>query len=184
MITTFTVSDKGPVQLLVKDEAGRILQEIPEVVTSRRISGTIMKSRRHLYRLIKKGLLAPVAKFSGELFFDKRDLDRLKSNAGKRWAALPHSMAPLFPEYDLQRLHLDRDTDLILSRILEQGNSEEINWATRHYSLKRRRAFLRTQGDRLLTPRTRNYWSWLWGVRTASKSPEWRKIGQKLGGIS
>ncbi len=182
MNTIFRVSERGGNSLRILDEGGRLLRDIPRVVTSGEACRRLHRSRRHLYRCIRRGWLRPVAKFSNELFFDVEDVSRLQK-APRRHASPPASMTALFPEYEIQSLHAERDADLILSRILERGSFAEVRWALRHYSKGRRRRFLKRVGPRLLSARAQRFWSWLWGVRAGSYPHAWRKAGFGPGGI-
>ena len=184
MNMTFTVAADGTTSFESKNEQGEIIRSIPKILNTSETIRILKKSRRHLYRLIGRGLLQPVAKFSGELFFDQADIDRLGSARKKRWGALPSSFSPFFPEYDIRTLHLDRDAHIILSRLLERGSRKEIIWARRQYPPVRWKKFLKQDGFRLLSPRTARYWSWLFGVKGETKTQGWRVQGRTWGGVS
>jgi len=179
----FEVAEKGPVHLRTMDDEGRVIREISCALRMSEACRWLGRSRRHLYRYVARGWLQPVAKFSGEFFFDKKDLEAYRRGNRDRRASLPVSMAFLFPEYDLRSLQPDRDADLVLSRILERGTSRDIQWALRHYSLARRRLFLKTQGPRLLSARAFHFWTWLWNGERPVNGPAWRNLGRALGGV-
>ncbi|MCB4756841.1 MAG: helix-turn-helix domain-containing protein [Elusimicrobia bacterium] len=185
MNTIFEVHEGGSVHVRLCDAGGQLVRDIPEAMTLREACRALQRSRRHLYRAIQRKWLEPVAKFSGEFFFDKQDIERLKPAAKRRWNSVPPSLRPLFPEHDLKNLHLERDANIILSRILERGTGADVRWALRHYSRAQRRSFLETQGERLLSPRAFHYWGWLWGSpHSSAKIPSWRNKGLALGGAS
>ncbi|MBI5822775.1 MAG: hypothetical protein HZB18_02015 [Chloroflexi bacterium] len=84
---------------------------------------------------------------------------------------IPIGLKPYFQEYDLARLDIARDANLIIQRILEFGTWDEIRWAFDIYHSKRIRLFLREYGERWLKPVTFNYWRKLLGIRRWRKSP-------------
>lgn len=187
----FEFSEKGPIRLQVREEEGHLIQEIPEVFPTGEACARLGRSRRHVYRYVARGWLHPVVKFSGELFFDAREVKALESarpasrpKSPARRPSVPRRLKPLFPEYDLQTLEPNRDADLILSRILERGDAPALRWALRYFSRKRRCQFLKTQGQRLLSDRALRFWSWLWRVSPLPGGPAWRRGGWRLGGVA
>ncbi|MBI3292215.1 MAG: hypothetical protein HYZ73_05345 [Elusimicrobia bacterium] len=180
----FEFSDKGPVRLQVQEPEGHRVQEIPEVLSSREVCTALKRSRRHIYRYIERQWLHPVVKFSGELFFDAREVQALAVPTRQRRYTLPRRLRILFPDYDLASLQLDRDADLILARILERGDQSDIQWMLRHVPRERCRLFLQTQGHRLLSDRAWRFWRWLWRVPCPAPHPSWRKAGYRLGGTA
>ena len=84
---------------------------------------------------------------------------------------IPGGLKPYFQEYDIARLDIPRDANLIIQRTLEFGTWDEIRWLFEIYRSKRVRLFLRERGERLLKPVTFNYWRELLGIRRWRKSP-------------
>ncbi len=84
---------------------------------------------------------------------------------------IPIGLKPYFQEYDIARLHIVRDANLIIQRVLEFGTWDEIRWLFETYRSKRIRLFLRAYGERGLKPVTFNYWRKLLGVRRWKKPP-------------
>jgi len=84
---------------------------------------------------------------------------------------IPDGLKPYFQEYDLKRLDMTRDANLIIQRVLEFGTWDEIRWLFETYRSKRIRSFLRERGERMLKPVTFNYWRKLLGIRRWKKSP-------------
>lgn len=84
---------------------------------------------------------------------------------------IPDGLKPYFQEYDIARLDITRDANLIIQRVLEFGTWDEIRWLFKTYRSKRIRLFLRQYGDRSLKPVTFTYWRKLLGVRRWRKSP-------------
>ncbi|MDL1941385.1 hypothetical protein FBQ99_03455 [Chloroflexi bacterium CFX2] len=84
---------------------------------------------------------------------------------------IPARLKPYFQEYDVAQLDIVRDANLVIQRVLEFGNWDEIRWLFSTYRSKRIRLFLREHGERWLNPVTFNYWRKLLGVRRWKKSP-------------
>jgi hypothetical protein len=84
---------------------------------------------------------------------------------------IPAGLKPYFQEYDITRLDITRDANLIIQRVLEFGTWDEIRWLFKTYRIKRIRLFLRERGERMLKPVTFNYWRKLIGIRRWKKSP-------------
>src|SRR5258708_31995678 len=180
---TFTVAEDGTVTFQERDPERGGLTKPRRVISATEAARLLRRSRRHLYRWIHRGWLRPVASFAQQHFLDLADVQALRrSQRSMRTPSLPPRLSPLFPEYDGRRLHLDRDADVILSRILERGDPAAVHWAQRHFALSRRKQFLRRQGARLLSPRTFHFWRWLWRVPRRSHQ-NWRQPGRELGGL-
>lgn len=179
----FTITDEGMAGLRVLDEADAVVRDIPRVWTMREAGRHLNRTQRHLYRYVQRGWLRPAAKFSGEFFFDPSEVKLLKKRARKRVNQLPSWLAPLFPEYDIENVHLDRDADLILSRLLDRGDGRAARWVLRHFTKNQRRDFLRRQGRRLLSKRSLGFWCWLWNTPVPRENVEWREKGLGPGGI-
>ena len=84
---------------------------------------------------------------------------------------IPTALKPFFQEYDISRLDVTRDANLIIQRVLEFGTWDEIRWLFELYRSKRIRLFLRRHGERWLKPVTFNYWRKLLGIRRWKKHP-------------
>jgi len=84
---------------------------------------------------------------------------------------IPAALKPYFQEYDIARLDVTRDANLIIQRVLEFGTWEEIRWLFEMYRSKRIRLYLRKYGERGLKPVTFNYWCKLLDVRRRKRSP-------------
>ena len=84
---------------------------------------------------------------------------------------IPIGLKPYFQEYDIAKLNITRDANLIIQRVLEFGTWDEIRWLFEIYRSKRIRLFLRTYGERWLKPVTFHYWRKLLGIRRWKKSP-------------
>jgi hypothetical protein len=84
---------------------------------------------------------------------------------------IPAGLKPYFQEYDIARLDIGSDANLIIQRVLEFGTWDEIRWLFTTYRSKRIRIFLRAYGERWLKPVTFNYWRKLLGIRKWRKHP-------------
>src|SRR5258708_5087446 len=104
----FEVPDEGAIRLRVLNDDGSPAQDFPRVLRMTDACRWLKRSRRHLYRYVARGWLRPVAKFSGEFFFDVKDLESYQRGPGPRRASLPGRMAALFPEYDIRTLQPER----------------------------------------------------------------------------
>ncbi len=138
------------------------------------------RSQRHLYRLMERGWLRPVAFFANQHFLDLSEVQALVVRHRARAASVPQRLAYLFPEYDARALEPRRDANLILSRILERGDRKALRWARAHYGLRLIKECLAGPGARLLSERTYHFWCWLWKVPPAPHR-DWRAPGRTLG---
>lgn len=184
MITRIEWATDGPVHLQVLAEDGTILTDVPSVMTLREAARILKKSRRHLYRYIVRGWIKPLAKFSGEFFIDPSQVTKIKEHNISRQTALPPRLAPLFPDYDLRSLHLTRDRNLILTRVLERGSSIDIRWLKKRFSSKAIKDFVKTEGSSRLSPQAQRYWELITEVKSTEKSRPWQEVGRQLGGAT
>ncbi len=84
---------------------------------------------------------------------------------------IPIGLKSYFQEYDIARLDITNDANLIIQRVLEFGTWDDIRWLFATYRSKRIRMFLRGYGERWLKPVTFNYWRKLLGIRRWKKHP-------------
>lgn len=84
---------------------------------------------------------------------------------------LPDRLWPHFQEYDPNSLDLERDANLVIQRVLEFGNWNELRWLFRLYGKPRISAYVRQYGERGLSRVTFNYWRKLLGIRKWRKAP-------------
>lgn len=84
---------------------------------------------------------------------------------------IPPIIQSYLQEYDLAKLDPKRDADLLIQRVLEFGDWEEVRWLIRTYGVARIRQFLRRRGERWLRPVTFNYWRKLFRLRKWEHSP-------------
>ena len=95
----------------------------------------------------------------------------MKTSLESTPARLPDRMRPFFQEYDLEDIQITRDADLIIQRLLDEGDWEDARWLFQQYGKVRVRRFLIERGERWLQPVVFNYWRKLLGIRKWNKSP-------------
>lgn len=185
MAYRLSADDQGRVNFEEWDPELHKFKEPRRVISAAEAARLLKRTRRHLYRLIQRGWLHSVVIFANQHFLDWEEVQALRQKRfSSRTPSLPKGLAHLFPEYDRRGLQLERDADLILSRILERGDPLALRWAHRHFSRSRELQFLRRQGRRLLSPRALHFWSWLWRQPRIPRSQGWRRSGHALGGIA
>jgi len=84
---------------------------------------------------------------------------------------IPERLKSYFQEYSLDQLDTKRDANLVIQRILEFGNWDEIHWLFELYGSRRIRRFIREYGERWLKPVSFNYWRQLLRIRRWRTSP-------------
>lgn len=84
---------------------------------------------------------------------------------------LPERLKIYFQEYNPDQLELKRDANLVIQRVLEFGNWDEIRWLFELYGARRIRKFIRQYGERWLKPVSFNYWRKLLQIRQWKSSP-------------
>ncbi len=184
MMTRIEWDDKGAVRLVTLDDQGVILTNIPGIVTLRDAGRILKKSRRHLYRYIERGWIVPLAKFSGEYFLDPRDIVRLKEKSSARQSSVPSRLAPYFPDHDLKSLNLNRDMNLILTRLLERGTSSDLRWLKKRIPAGKLKEFIKSEAHKHLSSRALGFWQLLEGVSPSKQGAlSWKDMGRHLGGV-
>jgi hypothetical protein len=84
---------------------------------------------------------------------------------------IPENLHPYFQEYDVKQIDLAEQADLVIQRILEFGDWEDLRWLFFTYRVKRVLLFLKQHGERWLCPPVFNYWCKLIRIRKWQKSP-------------
>ncbi len=87
---------------------------------------------------------------------------------------LPQSTKWLFPEYEFARMNLDEYVGVIIERILNRGEQEEIVWVFEQYGRYRVTQWVRQHGYRLLDYDRFVYWRSALGIKRY-KVPPWEK---------
>lgn len=119
---------------------------------------TLHRSRRQVYRYLASGDLITAGKMLGQCLVEQDSVARLSGSPMAR-QPVPCRLQRLFPEYDLVRLNVGRDRDLILSRVLESGSLEDAKWAFQRYGAPAIARFLKAEGSRQLSSRSLRLWS-------------------------
>ena len=123
-----------------------------------------------MYRYLREGRLASAGKFLGEWLVDVRGTEWFGGTRVKRPVPLPAAARPLFPEYDMSRLHPVGDAAVIVPRIMESGGHEAIRWLLRTYTRPWLAAWLGREGWRL-GPRSAGFWGKMLHVRPSRVRP-------------
>lgn len=71
---------------------------------------------------------------------------------------IPPGLKAYFREYDMVSLDFKRNANLIIQRILEYGDWDDVRWLFKLYGTRRVRSFLRQFGERWLRPVSSYYW--------------------------
>jgi hypothetical protein len=85
--------------------------------------------------------------------------------------SIPGSTLPFFQEYDFERLDPERDSDLVIERLLAYGNRDEVRWLLLQYGQARIQNWLFESGSRLLPRRRYRLWCVLLNVIETKREP-------------
>ena len=85
---------------------------------------------------------------------------------------LPMSTAWLFPEYNFATMDVRKHRYVIMERILEHGNWNEINWLFEQYHTRSVRAWMRRWGFRALSRQSFALWKLVLNIRRFD-APAW-----------
>jgi hypothetical protein len=88
---------------------------------------------------------------------------------------IPKTIMPFFQEYNFAVLDLERDIELILERVLQNGNREEVRWLLHYYGNKRVKQWIAVTGSRRLSKRRYHLWCVLLDVKETLRktNPIW-----------
>jgi len=78
--------------------------------------------------------------------------------------SIPETTLPFFQEYDFDCLDPERDSDLVIERLLAYGNQDEVHWLLRYYGQARVQRWLSEAGTRRLPQRRYRLWCVLLNV--------------------
>ena len=162
-----------PISAMKMGGAGEVLRKADRVWTLSEFCRRSGKSRRQIYRDIKDGKVHPLSKFLDDWLVEPAELARILPP--------PADLASLMPEYDLAALDLDRERELVLSRVLRFGGRQRLRWAFSFYGPGLIKDFVAQRCAALLDPRSARFWCLYFGVRAASALPSRRK-GRRWGG--
>lgn len=142
--------------------------------TASQVGEKFKKTKRQIYRYIKSGKLVPFAKILGEWLFSAEEIEKLAKYKMFKMRKINKSMKWLFPEYEFSKLESDFDSELIITRILERGDTKSVLWMIKSYPLGLIIDVIKNKAVRVLSDKSLNYWCWLFKI----KKPEglsWRK---------
>ncbi len=128
--------------MLTVEEASRILNLHPQTV----------------YRKIKRGEI-PCHYIGKTIRINEADLGR--HSGPSRNTVLPESLQHLF--WDTSRSTLTSSDDVVIERILDQGDLGAIRWLLENCARSDIISFLRTKGRRRLSNKSLNFWSAYFG---------------------
>jgi hypothetical protein len=86
--------------------------------------------------------------------------------------SLPPAARRLFPHYDERSLDLQHSRSLILSRLLEDGDGEDLVWLTANVPEAEIAGWFGRHGGRQLSARSRELWRVLLGCEPGPVHPE------------
>jgi uncharacterized protein DUF6922 len=84
---------------------------------------------------------------------------------------IPAGLITHLQEYDVAKLDVERDSNLVIQRTLEFGTWEEVRWLVQRYGAPHIRSWLRQWGERQLSRVAFNYWRKFARVRKWRRSP-------------
>lgn len=89
--------------------------------------------------------------------------------------SIPETTRPFFQEYDPEHLDPERDSDLVIERLLAYGNREEVRWLLAQYGPPRVQGWLSESGLRRLPRRRYRLWCVLLDVAESPRkhAPIW-----------
>jgi hypothetical protein len=85
--------------------------------------------------------------------------------------SIPESTLPFFQEYDFERLDPQRDSALVIERLLAYGNRDEVRWLLQTYGQARVQGWLSESGSRRLPRRRYRMWCVLLNVAETLREP-------------
>jgi len=153
------------------------VEAVREVLTLTEAARRSRRSRRQLYRDIASGRVRALGRFGREWLVAGSSLPP------PRGRGLPGALGPLFPEVPIGRLDPVREQPMVLARILEGGNREEVRWALRRYGRPALVRFLREDGPARLSPKALLFWGLTFKTKTSGPARDWREAGRRLWGV-
>lgn len=85
---------------------------------------------------------------------------------------LPGSLEWLFPEYDFNQMSLQSHQGVIIERVLEKGNWEQVRWLFKAFGEEAVAEWVRKHGFRLLSKRSFALWKLALDIKDFN-APEW-----------
>lgn len=91
-------------------------------------------------------------------------------------AALPATIRIRFPGYSEAALHDPAHRAFLATRLMEEGSGEELRWLLATLGAGTLASLLARRGGRLLSRRSRAFWSRVLGVASSSPHPLAREL--------
>ena len=84
--------------------------------------------------------------------------------------ALPSFLQPYLASYNLSKLDIEKDKKLIITEILNKGDSQALKWLTRHYSKKDIKSTIELPIRGSWLKPTLDYWLKIFGIKKSDKT--------------
>ena len=78
--------------------------------------------------------------------------------------SLPGRMKPFFWDYPFRRLRIDKDRDLVIARLLDQGDWEAVKWLRTRLPDRDLKSWLLSHRGAGLSPRKLRFWELVLGL--------------------
>ena len=85
--------------------------------------------------------------------------------------SIPGTSLPFFQEYNFEHIDPERDSDLVIERLLAYGNRDEVRWLLKHYGQARVQGWLSESGMQRLSRRRYRLWCVLLNVAETLRKP-------------
>lgn len=79
--------------------------------------------------------------------------------------AVPKFLQPYLASYDLTKLDLKRDKDIIITELLNKGDGEALKWLVNRYSKTEIKKFVISPMRGMWLKSTLNYWLKVFGIK-------------------
>jgi hypothetical protein len=83
---------------------------------------------------------------------------------------LPQSIKSLLWSYDTEKIDLSLNKDLVISQVLNLGNSEATNWLFEYYDIENIKSVAQKIPSGQWNKKSLNYWSLILGIKPQDKS--------------
>ena len=84
---------------------------------------------------------------------------------------LPSETSRLFPHYELSEGMAEHAPDLVIAKVLEEGDQTDLRWLTTAFPEEDLRFWLLEHADRLLTRRSRSFWRLILDLPHSEEAP-------------
>lgn len=156
-------------KILSEDSVGRIWYRsndnphFREVFSVTKAAKILKRTRRQVYRYIKAGILKTAGKMLGEWLITQDSANLVQANP-LMVQPLPSRFKRFFPEFRIQDINPGKDRITVISRLLEQGDLNDIRWLIKRYGSEELKKVVIHEGNRLLSPRALRQWLLFFGI--------------------